>query len=112
MDGEITLITAARKMNRDALREIFELYAPVLDKYALRLCNDAMMAGQLVEEVFNRFVEQLAAGQNPGVNLRAGLYEIAHNFIVGDHRYTNCFLSTNRPRLAQRELIGAEDDMR
>lgn len=95
MDREITLLYAARKMNDDALAKIFELYAPALYKYAFRLHNDARMADQLVGDVFERFVQQLSVGQNPGVNLRACLFEIAHKILVGDVGSMSSCLSTN-----------------
>lgn len=95
MDREITLLAAARRMNEDALTEIFELYAPSLSKYAYRLYHDARMADQLTGDVFERFIQQLSAGQNPGINLRTCLFEIAHDLLVRDVRYTSSCLSTN-----------------
>jgi RNA polymerase sigma-70 factor, ECF subfamily len=96
MDREITLLAAARQMDRNALTDIFEVYAPVLYKFAFRLCNNAVMADQLVGEVFDKFVQQLSAGQNPGVNLRVLLYEIAYRILLQDVRYANYFLVGGR----------------
>lgn len=103
MDREITHLAAARQVNQDAFTEIFELYAPVLYKYAFRLCNHARMADQLVGKIFNRLVQQLSAGQNPDVNRRACLYQIAHNLLVRDARYTTYFVSPNWTGLTQRD---------
>jgi RNA polymerase sigma-70 factor, ECF subfamily len=115
MDQEITLLSAARKMNHDALARIFELYSPVLFKYIFRLCNDVRVAEQLVGDVFERFVQQLSVGQNPGVNLRACLFEIAHNLLVRDVRYTSSCLSSNWNSLKQGDRgaadLNAEDQM-
>jgi RNA polymerase sigma-70 factor, ECF subfamily len=95
MDREIMLLAAARQMDGDALKEIFELYAPALYRYAFRLSNQAGLADQLVGDVFEKFVQQLSAGQNPGVNLHTILYEIAYGILIHDIRYTNYSWSTD-----------------
>lgn len=103
MDREITLLAAARKMDGYALTEIFEIYAPALYKYAYRLCNNAVMADQLVGDVFGKFIEKLSAGQNPGVNLRSYLYGIAYGILAGEMQYTNYFVPTTGTVLQQLE---------
>lgn len=115
MDREIMLLAAARQMNEAALSEIFEIYAPAIYKYAFRQCNQAGMADQIVGEVFERFVQQLSSGQNPGVNLRAILYEIAYGILLRDVRYTNYVLSMGISATRQRERWSMEmnaDDQR
>jgi RNA polymerase sigma-70 factor, ECF subfamily len=115
MDREITLLTAASRMNGDALAEIFELYAPALYKYAFRLCNQAGMADELVGEVFEKFVQQISAGHNSGVYLRAYLFEIAYGILTRDVRYTNFCLLTDRTALRHREprvVMPGSDDRR
>lgn len=116
MDREITLLAAARRMNEDALTEIFELYAPSLYKYAYRLYHDARIADQLTVDVFERFVQQLSAGQNPGINLHACLFEIAHDLLVRDVRYTSSWLSTNPAGFRQPDRgsadLGAADEQK
>jgi RNA polymerase sigma-70 factor, ECF subfamily len=92
MDVELTLLAAVRKMDGDALAGIFEYYAPALYKYAYRLCQNAVMADQLVGDVFERFIQQLSAYRNPGVNLRTYLYEIAYGILIHDVRYMNYVL--------------------
>lgn len=89
------LLAAAKRMDVDALTEIFELYAPVLYKYAFRQCKNAMMADQLVADVFERFIQQVSSGRIPGVNLRTCLYEIAYSLLVRDARYKDYFLTAD-----------------
>lgn len=115
MDREITLLAAAKQMDGDALTEIFELYAPALYKYAYRLCNQAELADELVGRVFERFVQQLSAGQNPGLNLHTILYEIAYGILIRDIRFTNNFWSVDWAAARQRDRwsadMGADDQM-
>ena len=83
---ETDLLTAAKKMDKDALVKIFDLYASPLYNYALRLCGDPCTADQIVGDVFARLLDQLAAGKGPTSNLRAYLYEIAYHIFVDEKR--------------------------
>lgn len=69
-------------MDRDTLVEIFELYAPALYRYALRLCNDAVMADHIVGDVFAKLLEKLSEGKGPITHLRSYLYEMAYHLVV------------------------------
>ena len=69
-------------MNRDALVELFELYAPALYKYVLSLCKDAVMADHIVGDVFAKLLEKLSAGKGPTTHLRSYLYEMAYHLVV------------------------------
>jgi|WetSurMetagenome_2_1015567.scaffolds.fasta_scaffold302143_1 RNA polymerase sigma-70 factor, ECF subfamily len=86
MEADITLLAAARKMDRDALVGIFDLYAHTLYKYAFRLCNNAVTADQIVGDVFAKLLEQLSDGRGPTVNLRSYLYEMAYHIMVDEVR--------------------------
>lgn len=87
-DNEATLLDAARQMDRDALVRVFDLYAPALYTYAFRLCNDPLMADNIVGDVFARLLEHLSAGGGPNSNLRSYLYEIAYHLVVDEARYS------------------------
>jgi RNA polymerase sigma-70 factor, ECF subfamily len=108
MDREITLLAAAKQMDGDALTEIFELYAPALYRYAYRLCNQPGLADELVGRVFDRFVQQLSAGQNQGIHLHTILYEIAYSILIGDIRYTNNIWSADWAAARQRDRWSAD----
>ena len=84
MADSAVLLKAARKLDQMALAEIFDLYAPAIFRYALRLCQDPIEADNVVGDVFARLLEQLAAGKGPRTNLRSYLYQIAYHVVV-DH---------------------------
>ena len=85
---DMTLLDAARAMNRDALVEIFDVYSSALYNYALRLCSDPLMADYVVGDVFAKLLDQLSAGHGPNTNLRSYLYEMAYHIIVDNARYS------------------------
>ena len=63
---------------------VFDCYAPVLYKYALRLCRDSAEADDIVGDVFSQLLKYLKKGKGPRENLRSYLYQIAHHKVV-DH---------------------------
>ena len=88
-DSEVTLLEAARQMDRSALVKIFDLYSTALYNYAFRLCNDAVIADYIVGDVFAKLLEQFAAGKGPSSNLRSYLYEMTDHHVVDEARYSN-----------------------
>lgn len=89
MEANTTLLDAARKMDVDALTEIFDLYAPALYKYVLRVCSDALMADHIVGDVFTKLLEHLSAGKGPRTNLRSYLYEMAYHLVIDEAEYSH-----------------------
>src|SRR5829696_2181731 len=83
---DMDLLEAARNMKRDALIEIFDLYSSALYNYALRLCNDALIADYIVGDVFAKLLEHLSAGNGPETNLRSYLFQTAYHLIVDESR--------------------------
>ena len=88
MDTDLTLLDAAKRMNQDALIEIFDLYSSALYNYALRICNDPLEADQIVGDVFAKLLEQLSVGSGPRSNLRSYLYEATYHLIIDKARYS------------------------
>src|SRR5512138_656135 len=84
MSEESALLEAARKGNRGAVGQIFDVYAPTLFRYAMRLCHDAAESDRIVGDVFAQLLEQLSSGRGPKTNLRSYLYQIAYHVLV-DH---------------------------
>jgi len=80
------LLKAAKRLDQDALAKIFDLYAPVIYNYILRLCQDPIQADQIVGDAFARFLDQLAAGQGPRTNLRSYLYQTAYHLFIDQTR--------------------------
>jgi|SRR5215212_1415327 len=85
-NADMDLLEAARNMNRDALIEIFDLYSSALYNYALRLCNDHLMADYIVGDVFAKLLEQLSVGNGPEKNLRSYLFQTAYHLIIDESR--------------------------
>jgi len=88
MTDTSALLKAAKRLDQDALEKIFDLYAPVIYNYLLRLCRDPIQADQIVGDVFSRFLDQLAAGKGPSTNLRSYLYQIAYHLFIDQARYS------------------------
>ena len=80
------LLKAAKRLDQDALAKIFDLYAPVIYNYILRLCQDPIQTDQIVGDVFARFLDQLAAGRGPRTNLRSYLYQTAYHLFIDQIR--------------------------
>lgn len=93
MDDDTTLLAAVRKLDQDALVAAFDCYAPVLYKYALRLCGDCIEADDIVGDVFAELLKHLKAGKGPRDNLRSYLYQIAYHKIVDRSRSRKHFTS-------------------
>ena len=93
METDRTLLDAARKMNKEALIRIFDLYAPALFKYSLRLCGDPIVADHIVGDVFVKLLEHFSAGKGPASNLQSYLFETAYHQLVDGVRASRRILS-------------------
>jgi RNA polymerase sigma-70 factor (ECF subfamily) len=87
METDVDLLNAARKMNKEALVKIFDLYSSALYQYALRLCEDPMLADHIVGDVFVKLIDQLSEGNGPRSNLRSYLYETTYHRMIDETRY-------------------------
>ena len=65
METDNVLLQTARKMNKDAIVEIFERYGSPLYNYVLRLSGDRILADHIVGDVFAKLIEQLSLGKGP-----------------------------------------------
>ncbi|HLP82128.1 MAG TPA: sigma-70 family RNA polymerase sigma factor [Nitrosomonas sp.] len=84
---ESALLRAAKTLDKDGLTIIFDMYAPAIYKYALRLCRDPIKADNIVGDVFSQLLEQCARGKGPVTNLRSYLFQIAYHLIVDQTRH-------------------------
>jgi RNA polymerase sigma-70 factor (ECF subfamily) len=84
--SEAALIRAARRLDRKALGQIYDIYSPELYRYAMRLLGDPMRAEDLVADTFARFLRALNGGGGPRTHLKAYLYRVAHNAAVDIYR--------------------------
>ena len=80
------LLARAKRLDMEALAEIYDLYSSGLYGYALRLLGDVELAEDCVAETFSRFLQALHAGKGPRTYLQAYLYRIAHNWITDQYR--------------------------
>ena len=88
VENDAALLIALRRMDDDALVQVFDMYAPALFNYAIRMCNDPMMADQIVGDVFAKLLEQLSLGKGPLSNLRSYLFQTTHHILVDQVRYS------------------------
>jgi len=82
MKPEAVLLKAAQKLDEEALLAIYDLYAPEIYKYTLRLSKDLVEADNITGEVFARLLEEFASGKGPRANLRSYLHQIAYDLIL------------------------------
>jgi RNA polymerase sigma-70 factor, ECF subfamily len=83
---ESMLLVRARKLEAEALGELYDRYSPRLFTYACRLLGDAQIAEECVAETFYRFIKALNGGMGPHTSLQAYLYRTAHNWITDYYR--------------------------
>jgi RNA polymerase sigma-70 factor, ECF subfamily len=88
-ESDMTLLEAARQMDREALVKIFDIFSPAIYNYAFRLCHDALIADYIVGDVFAKLLEHLSSGRGPSSNLRSYLYEMTYHMVVDEARYSN-----------------------
>ena len=80
------LLARAKRLDMEALAEIYDLYNLGLYGYALRQLGDVELAEDCVAETFSRFLQALHSGKGPRTYLQAYLYRIAHNWITDQYR--------------------------
>ncbi|MGE5375991.1 MAG: RNA polymerase sigma factor [Bacteroidota bacterium] len=89
VDRDLTFLAAAKSTSQDAFLAIFDLHAPALYNYAFFLCDSALIADQIVGEVFARLSEDLLAGRGPRINLRFYLYGIAYRLLADETYFSD-----------------------
>ncbi len=96
MDNMQVLLQEVKNMDAEALTKVFDLYASAIYKYAFRHCGDAIIADQIVGDVFAKLLEQLSKGNGPSSNIRSYLFAIAHHLIVDEirHYHRNASIDT------------------
>ena len=67
METDRVLLDAAKSMDETAFAKIFDLYAYAIYKYALRLCNDSLLADQIVEMYSRSFWTSFRAETGHGL---------------------------------------------
>lgn len=85
-ENERSLLNRASNFDASALSEIYDCHQEALYRYAMRLLGDPQLAEDCVAETFFRFLRSLSNGNLPRENLRAYLFQIAHNWITDHYR--------------------------
>ncbi len=86
LSPEQDLLEQARKLNHQALAQIYDLYSPGLYRYSMRILGDSTQAEDCVAETFSRFLQALSRHKGPREHLQAYLYQVAHNWIMDQYR--------------------------
>ncbi len=84
--SDAQLLKAARQWDMEALGQIYDIYSPLLYRYAMRLLGDQDLAEECVAETFARFLQALRNGGGPKEHLKAYLYRVAHNWVTDYYR--------------------------
>lgn len=103
-ESDMTLLEGARQMDREALVKIFDIYSPAIYNYAFRLCHDALIADNIVGDVFAKLLEHFSNGRGPSSNLRSYLYEMAYHMVVDEARHSN------RTTIIEEAALMTQDD--
>lgn len=85
MDDE-TLLRLARRLDEEALAEIFDRYYIPIYRYIYHHVGHIETAEDLAGEVFQRLLAQLQAGHGPDHYLKAWLFQVASNLVVDESR--------------------------
>jgi RNA polymerase sigma-70 factor, ECF subfamily len=56
------------------------------------LCQDAMIADNIVRDTFAALLEQFSGGNGPVVNLRSYIFQVAYHLIVDQARHNHQFI--------------------
>jgi len=86
LDKEAALIEQARRFDRHAVAQLYDLYAERIYRYALLRVADAHIAEDITSDVFLRALEGLRSFEYRGVPFVAWLYRIARDRVVDYYR--------------------------
>src|SRR5512139_2571276 len=86
MQYDAVLLNAIRRMEGEALAEMYDEYFPAIHKYVRRTCSDPHLADNIAGDVFARLLDQLSCGKGPSANLRSYLFTAAQNLLVDQIR--------------------------
>jgi RNA polymerase sigma-70 factor (ECF subfamily) len=82
MDVKMSLVNAARMLDRDALVNLFDLYSLPLYNYAFRMCSDAKRADRIVGDAFAGLLKRLSGEKEAIKDLRFYLYKVTYQLIM------------------------------
>jgi RNA polymerase sigma-70 factor (ECF subfamily) len=83
---EETRLKQARVLDRATLTAIYDDYYEPVYRYVYRQIGEVDLARDLTSDVFQRFLHALHTGRGPTENLKAWLYQTAHNIVIDHYR--------------------------
>lgn len=101
--GDAALVAGLHSGDPRAVEQMVQQYSPVLHRYAYYQLQDAMLAEDLVAEVFTRVIERVDRYTQGSVPFQAWLFRIARN-LVADH-YRAC---KRRPQVSFEQWLTAD----
>jgi RNA polymerase sigma-70 factor, ECF subfamily len=87
MQTDLSLHRDPQQLTKQGLAEVYKILSPYLFRYAFRLLGDSNLAEDCVAETFSRFLTTLKSSSGPNKNVKAYLYQIAHNWIMDYYRH-------------------------
>lgn len=72
--------------DRAALAAAYDQYHPPIYRYVYRQVGEVETARDLAAETFRRLLAAVQQGHGPGENLKAWLYQVAHNLVIDYYR--------------------------
>jgi len=105
MENDVELLALAKRLDKEALIKIFDLYSVPIYRYALRLCNDPVTADQVVGDVFAKLLDQFSSGKGPNTNLRSYLFEIAYHQVINELRFFHRNILLEEPQFITSDAI-------
>lgn len=109
-NNEAALLAGARRLDRQALSDIYDFYSPRLYTYAARLMGDARQAEDCVAETFARFLAALQKKRGPRDHLQAYLYRVAHNLVVDAYRRKQPLEESLNEEMTDHSAVDPETD--
>ncbi len=85
---EKELLRQAQQFDEKALSEIYEIYSPLLYRYAMRLLGNQQIVEECLSDTFLRFLRALHNSQGPVDHLKSYLYRVAHNWVIDYYRHS------------------------
>lgn len=110
--NETALLKSAKKLDRNSLATIFDIYAPAVYQYCFRLSQDSIESDDLVGEVFSKLLENIASDRGPVINLKLFIFQLTYQVLtardekrpIPEHRVTRARSDVKQPLTLMKTL--------
>ncbi len=86
MANDNRLLQRAQTFEPGAFEDIFEHYFDPIYRYLFHHVRHQETAEDMAQEVFQKLISRLQEGKGPTNNLKAWLYQVAHNIVIDESR--------------------------